>query len=116
MKLTKVTKDELVERIQLRIKEDSTALLSKVLISKVFDIVFEVVVACIEEGKEVPMPHLGTLGVREVPTTKRRNIKLNTFFDVPAYFRPKLRLNDALRHRCIDRGLTFNEPSVKTAK
>lgn len=125
MKIPKVTKEELVERIQSRIKEEGNTLLSKVLTSKIFDVVFEVVVSYIEEGKEVTLPHLGVLGIKDVPTTRRRNIGLNTFFEVPSYFRPKLRLNDALRHRCIDRQRTFlegevslgrstKEPSVKT--
>lgn len=114
MKFSKVTKDELVERIQSRIKEEGNTLLSKVLTSKIFDIVFEVVVSYIEEGKEVTLPYLGVLGVKEVNTTKRRNISKNTFFEVPGYFRPKLRLNDALRQRCIKREKTFKEPSVKT--
>lgn len=114
MKIPKVTKEELIERIQSRIKEEGNTLLSKVLTSKIFDVVFEVVVSYIEEGKEVTLPHLGVLGIKDVPTTKRRNIGLNTFFEVPSYFRPKLRLNDALRHRCIERQRTFKEPSVKT--
>lgn len=114
MKIPKVTKEEVIERIQNRVKEESKTLLSKVLTAKIFDIIFEVVVAYIEEGKEVTLPHLGVLGVKPIKTTKRRNIGLNIFFEVAAYFRPKLRLNDALRHRCMARGETFKEPSFKT--
>ena len=114
MNFPKVTKEELIERIQSRIKEESNTLLSKVLTSKIFDIVFEVVVFYIEEGKEVTMPYLGVLKVKKLPTTKRRNIGLNTFFDVPGYYRPRLALNDALRQRCIKREYTFKEPSIKT--
>lgn len=114
MKIPKVTKEELIERIQNRVKEESNTLLSKVLTAKIFDVVFEVVVSYIEEGKEVTLPHLGVLGIKDVKTAKRRNIGLNTFFEVPSYFRPKLRLNDALRHRCIKRERTFKEPSIKT--
>lgn len=114
MKISKVTKEEVIERIQSRVKEEGNTLLSKVLTSKIFDIVFEVVVAYIEEGKEVTLPHLGVLGVKPIPTTRRRNIGLNTFFEVAAYFRPKLRLNDALRHRCMERGRTFKQSTFKT--
>jgi len=114
MKIPKVTKEKLIERIQSRIREESKTMLTQVLLNKIFDVVFEVVVSYIEEGKEVTLPHLGVLGIKDVPTTKRRNIGLNTFFEVPSYFRPKLRLNDALRHRCINRGRTFKEPTFKT--
>jgi len=114
MNFPKATKEELVERVRDEVKSQGGTLLSKVLTAKIFDIVFEVVVSFIEEGKEVTMPALGVLGHKTVPTTKRRDIGRNSFITVEGYYRPKLRLNDALRRRCIDRKYTFNEPQIKT--
>ena len=114
MSFPKVTKEELVERVQSRVKEEGNTFLSKVLTSKIFDIVFEVVVSFIEEGKEVTMPSLGVLKIKTLNTTKRRNIGKNTFFDVEGYYRPRLALNDALRQRCIKRKYTFDESKVDT--
>jgi len=106
----KVAKKDLILRIQSKVKSD--AVLSQVLLSKVFDSVFDSIIQYLEEGNEVTTP-LGVLKLKTLPDTKRRNIGQNTFLDVKGYHRPKLALNDTIRKRFAARGYSFIEPEKK---
>lgn len=105
----KVAKKDLILRIQSKVKQSSDAVLSQVLLSKVFDSVFDSIIQYLEEGNEVTTP-LGVLKLKTLPDTKRRNIGQNTFLDVPGYYRPKLALNDTIRKRFAARKHSFLEP------
>ena len=112
MTFPKVAKKDLILRIQSKIKQSSEAVLSQVLLSKVFDSVFESIIQYLEEGNEVTTP-LGVIKLKTLPDTRRRDIGNNSFLIVKGYFRPKLALNDTIRKRFAKRGHTFLEPEKK---
>lgn len=111
----KISKKELISRIQSKVKEDNKSLISQALLSRIFDTVFDVVAEVLAEGSEVTTK-IGVFKLKTIPDTVRRDIGNNTTLPVPGYYRPKLSLNNRVRLEFMARKHTFLPSKTETTE
>lgn len=109
----KISKKELISRIQSKVKEDNKSLISQQLLSRIYDTVFDVIAEVLAEGSEVTTK-IGVVKLKTIPDTERRDIGNNTTLPVPGYYRPKLALNNRIRLEFMARQYSFLPKAEET--